>query len=139
MTGIVADATNYASSVVLSIGTVIFAMANLATVLAGLVFVITQSTVERGEFSKLVTLELILAFGNRCGSFDDVVDQLLGLVNLVLRVCHDETMKVFFLVAGVGSVRPAFAFLDGSLATNGDFSSGIIFHFLQRVTTRSDK
>jgi hypothetical protein len=35
---------------------------------------------------------------------DDVVNQLLGLVHLVLGVGHDQTVKVFFLVAGVSGV-----------------------------------
>lgn len=35
------------------------------TVLASLILIITKSTVESGEFSELVSLERILALGNR--------------------------------------------------------------------------
>lgn len=35
------------------------------TVLASLILIITESTVEGGELSKLVALKLILAFGDR--------------------------------------------------------------------------
>ena len=40
-------------------------MADFTTVLASLILVITESTVERGQLAKLVTLELVLAFWNR--------------------------------------------------------------------------
>ena len=35
------------------------------TILASLVFIITQGTVERGKFTELIPLELILAFRDR--------------------------------------------------------------------------
>ena len=63
--GIATDSANNAGRVVLSLRTVIFAMSNLTAVLTSLVLVVSESSVERGEFSKLVTLELVLAFGNR--------------------------------------------------------------------------
>ena len=65
--GVAADAADDVGGVVLTLGAVVLAVANLAAVLAGLVLVISQSTVERGEFSKLVTLELVLAFGDGGG------------------------------------------------------------------------
>jgi hypothetical protein len=40
-------------------------MTNLTAVLAGLVLVIAQSTVESSEFAELVALQFVLAFGNR--------------------------------------------------------------------------
>lgn len=39
-------------------------MSDLSTVLTCLVFVITESTVERSELTKLIALELVLAFWN---------------------------------------------------------------------------
>jgi len=41
-------------------------MSNFATVLAGLILVITKCTVEGGKLTKLVALEFVLTFGNRC-------------------------------------------------------------------------
>lgn len=52
---------------VLFLRAVVLAVTDLATVLASLVFIVTQSTVQGGKFSKLVTLKLVLSLGNRCG------------------------------------------------------------------------
>jgi hypothetical protein len=67
MAGIAADAADNACGVVLSLGAVILAVANLTTVLAGLVLVVSKSTVERGEFSQLITLKLVLSLGDGSG------------------------------------------------------------------------
>lgn len=56
--------TDDASSEVLLLRTVVLAMTNLATILASLVLIITQSSVESSKLTKLITLELVLAFGN---------------------------------------------------------------------------
>ena len=52
----------------------------------------------------------------------DVVDQLLGFVDLVFGVSHDEAVEVFLLVARVSGVGAAFALLDGSFAADGDLA-----------------
>jgi hypothetical protein len=39
-------------------------MADLTTVLTGLVLVVTEGTVEGSKLTKLVALEFVLAFGN---------------------------------------------------------------------------
>lgn len=66
------------------------------------------------------------------------MDQLLGLIDLVLRVRHDETVKIFILVAGMSSVRLSFTLLDGAFAANSDLGTGFILHLLQRIATRSN-
>ena len=128
------------------------------TVLASLVFIVTECTVEGGEFSELVTLELILTFGNRSSlfalsvsisrkhwketktyGFNDVVDQLLGLVYFLLRICHDQTVKIFFLIASVSGIRSPLSFLDGTFASNSNLGSRFLFHGLKSVSTRSDE
>jgi hypothetical protein len=48
-------------------GAVVLAVSDLATVLACLVLVVTESTVESGELTELVALELVLAFGDGSG------------------------------------------------------------------------
>lgn len=63
--GVTTDAADDAGSVVLALGAIVLAMTNLATVLAGLVLVVSQGTVEGGKFSQLVTLELVLSLRNR--------------------------------------------------------------------------
>lgn len=49
-------------------------------------------------------VELLNVFAYR---FDDVVDQLLCLFHLFFGVCHDKTVEVLLLVAGVRSIRAA--------------------------------
>jgi hypothetical protein len=88
------------------LGTVIFSVSNLTTVLAGLVFVVSKSTVEGGKLTKLIAFQLVLAFGYRRGldllvtkhmfghgrntySLNDVVDEFFCLVDLFLGICHD--------------------------------------------------
>ena len=63
MTGIATDTTDDVCRVILLLGAVVLPVADLAAVLAGLVLVVAEGTVERSELTKLVTLELVLAFG----------------------------------------------------------------------------
>lgn len=124
-------------------------MSNLATVLTSLVFIVSKGSVERRELSKLVTLELVLAFGDRSRlwekkklvslggrggeetySFNDVVDELLRLVDFFFGICHDQTVKIFLLVTGVSCIRATLALFHGALATNGNLGTRVILHFL---------
>jgi hypothetical protein len=156
MSSLTTDAADDAGREVLLLGAVVLAMTDLTTVLAGLVFVISKGTVEGGKLTELVALEFVLAFGNR-GSLDkismrieqwgristyglnDVVNELLGLVDLLLSVGHDQAMQVFLLVAGVSGVRTAFTLLDGAFATDRNLCAGFGFHLLERVSTRANK
>lgn len=70
---------------------------------------------------------------------DDIVDQLLGLVDLVLVISHDQAVEVLFLVARVSSVRSTLAFLDGTFATNSNLGARLSLHLLQSVATRANK
>lgn len=67
------------------------------------------------------------------------MDQLLGLVDLFLRLGHDETVQVFFLVAGVSGVRTTLSFLDGAFATDSNLGTRLVLHLLQRVATGADE
>jgi len=100
-------------------------MPNLTTVLAGLVFVVAQSSVQGSKLTKLIALELILALGYGRGGFNHVVDQLLGLVDLLLGVGHDETMQVLLLVAGVSCVGATLAFFHRAFSANGNLGTGL--------------
>jgi hypothetical protein len=155
--GVATHAADDAGGVVLALGAVVLPVADLAAVLACLVLVVTEGTVEGGELAKLVTLELVLAFGDGSRlshvstsgkrgagrdvthSFDDVVDELLGLVDLFLRVGHDEAVEVLLLVARVGGIGAALALLDRALATDGNLGARLALHLLQGVATGSDK
>jgi hypothetical protein len=64
MAGVTADTADNASSVILLLGTVVLAMSNLSTVLACLVLVVAESSVQRSKLAQLVTLQLVLALGN---------------------------------------------------------------------------
>lgn len=70
---------------------------------------------------------------------NDVVDELLGLVDLLLRIRHDQTMQVLLLVAGVSCVRASFTLLDGAFATNRNLCARLGLHLLERVSTRSNE
>lgn len=61
------NATNDTSGVVLLLRTVVLAVADLAAILASLVLVISKGTVQRGQLTQLVALELVLAFGDGSG------------------------------------------------------------------------
>lgn len=137
MASIATDTTDDVRSEVTLFGTVILAVSDLTTVLASLVLIVTKGTVKSSQLTKLVTLELVLAFGNGCGCFNDIVDKLLGLINLFFGVRHNQTVKIFFLVATVSGVRSAFSFFDGAFASNGDLSTGLGLHLFQGVSTRS--
>ena len=155
MSSLATDTANDASRVVLLLRAVVLPVADLATILAGLVLVVSEGTVKSGKFAKLVALQLVLAFRNRSSlnksvicqlgrsrdtnRFDDVVNQLLRLVDLFLSVRHDQTVQVFLLVAGMGCVRSAFAFLDGTLATDSNFCSGLGFHLFECISTGANE
>lgn len=66
---------------------------------------------------------------------NDIVNELLGLVDLVLCVGHDQTVQVFLLVAGMGSIRATLALLDGAFSTNRNLGARFCLHFLQSVAT----
>ena len=65
MACVTTDATDDVGGEVALLWAVVFAVTNLSTVLASLVLIVTKSTVECGKLTKLVALELVLAFGNR--------------------------------------------------------------------------
>jgi hypothetical protein len=67
MSSLTTNTANDARSEVLLLGTVVLAMTDLATVLAGLVLVVTEGTVKGSKLTELVSLEFVLAFGDRGG------------------------------------------------------------------------
>jgi uncharacterized membrane protein len=67
VTSISTDAADDTGGEVFGVRAVVFAVTDFAAVLTGLVFVVTECTVERGKLAQLVTLELVLAFRNRSG------------------------------------------------------------------------
>jgi hypothetical protein len=137
VSSIATDTANDVGSEVTLLGAVVLAMSDLATVLTSLVFVVTKGTVKSSQLSELISLELVLTFGDRGSRFNNVVHQLLRLVDLFLGICHDQTVKIFFLVASVSGVRATFSFLDGALATDSNFGPGLRLHLLQGVSTRT--
>ena len=83
MAGVAADATDDVGGVVLGLRAVVLAMPDFAAVLAGLVLVVAEGTVEGGEFAELVALELVLAFGDGGGlCYIASVNACLGVGNM---------------------------------------------------------
>lgn len=70
---------------------------------------------------------------------NNIVHQLFSLVHLLFGIGHDQAVKIFLLIASVGSVRSALALFDGAFAANGYLGSGLRLHLLQGISTRSYK
>jgi hypothetical protein len=66
---VAADSTNNVSSEVLGLRAIVFPMADLSAVLASLVFVIAQSSVQRSKLTELVAFERVVALWDRCSLF----------------------------------------------------------------------
>lgn len=64
MTCISTDATDDVGGEVALFWTIILSVTDLTAVLASLIFVVSESTVECCKLTKLVALELVLAFRN---------------------------------------------------------------------------
>jgi hypothetical protein len=67
VTGLATYTADDASGVVLLLRAIVLPVADFTTVLAGLVLVITEGAVEGGKLAKLVPLQLVLTFRDRCG------------------------------------------------------------------------
>lgn len=66
MSSLATDTADNASGKVLLLRAIVFAMTDFTTVLACLVLVVAESSVECGELTELVALEFVLTFWNRC-------------------------------------------------------------------------
>jgi len=114
-------------------------MSDLTTVLTGLVFIVTQSSVKSCKLSELVAFELVLPFRNRRSSFNNVVDELLSFVDFLLGVRHNQAMKIFLLVRCVSCIRTTFSFFDGSFSTDSNFGLTFSLHFFEGIATGSNE
>lgn len=65
VTSVATDSADDVCGEVALLGAVVLPVADLATILASLVLVVTERTVKSRKLSQLVTLELVLAFRNR--------------------------------------------------------------------------
>ena len=72
-------------------------------------------------------------------SLNDIVDELLGLVDFLLGIGHNQAVQVLFLVAGVSCIRASFALLHRALATDCNLCLGFCFHLFERVSTRANE
>ncbi len=66
MTRTTACTTENVSREILLFRAFVFAVTDFTTILAKLVFVVTKSTVQRSEFSKLIALVIVLTFRRGC-------------------------------------------------------------------------
>lgn len=64
MAGIATHSADDAGSEVLLLRAVVLAVSYLSTILASLVLIVTQSSVQSSELTELVTLQFVLALGN---------------------------------------------------------------------------
>ncbi len=64
MTSISTDATDDVCGEIALFWAVVLSVTDLSTILASLVLVVAESTIKSCKLTKLVALELVLAFGN---------------------------------------------------------------------------
>lgn len=62
--GIATHTANDAGSEILLLRAVVLAVSDLAAILAGLVLIVTEGSVQSSQLTKLVTLQFVLALGN---------------------------------------------------------------------------
>lgn len=158
VTSLTADAANNVGGKVSLFGAVVLAMADVAAVLANLVLVVAQGTVEHGELSQLSSLVIVVAFRSRSGlcessnptclkqegtthNFNDRIDQLDTFAYFVLSIGDDETVQVFVVVVrrAPHAIRSTLSLLDRTFASNRDLGARLPLHLLQRVATRTDE
>lgn len=64
--GATADTADNVRSKIALLRAIIFTVPEATTVLADLIFVVAQCSVERSQFAELVPLVVVLSFGRRC-------------------------------------------------------------------------
>ena len=78
--------------------TIVFPMTELSAILTRLILIVSQSSVEHGELSKLVSLVVVLLIRGRGGSSDDFVDEPCTSIDFVLRVGSDVAVQLIVLI-----------------------------------------
>lgn len=156
MSGAAANTTNDVSSEVPLLRTIVFAMTHTATILADLIFVIAEGTVESREFTKLIAFMIILAFWGR-GSlknyfnneldnrnlrqtyrFNNPVDHLDASRYFFLAFTKNETMKIFFGIVRV-LIRSSLSLFDTPFPSDANLCTTFPLHFFQAVATGTNE
>lgn len=95
---------------------------------------LSQCSVENSQFSKLVSLEIILPHRRRDGLLDHFIGQLDGLGDLGAGVCGDQYVQV--IVRASGSRRIAqLSILDRSFASNGQLRTTIVLELPEGIAS----
>lgn len=111
------------------------AMTFHAAILADLILIISQSTVERSKLSELVALVVVLGLWRRSSGLDDLIDQADTSLDFSVLIGRNDTVHLFLFAV----ILIAFALLDTSLASNGNLCSTLLFHLFETITARTDK
>ena len=64
VTSVAANSTNDVSGKILGLRAIVFPVTDLSAILAGLIFIIAESSVQRSELTQLVSFERVVALGN---------------------------------------------------------------------------
>ena len=64
VSGVATHAADDVGCEVASLRAIVFTVADFATILAGLILVVTKGTIQGGKLAKLVALKFVLAFGD---------------------------------------------------------------------------
>jgi hypothetical protein len=138
MSGTAANTTNDVSSEVPLLRTVVFAVTHTATILADLVFVVTEGTVESGEFPKLIAFMIILTFWSGCSRFDNPVDHFDASRHFLFTFTENKAMKVFFGIICI-LIGSSFSLFDTPFPSDADLGTTFPLHFLQAITTGTNE
>jgi hypothetical protein len=156
MSGAAANTTNDVSSEVPLFRTVVFAVTHTATILADLVFVIAEGTVESREFAKLIAFMIILAFWGRRSleniisneldnrnirqayRFNNPVDHLDASRYFLLAFTKNETMKIFFGIVRV-LIRSSLSLFDTPFPSDANLCTTFSLHLFQAVATGTNE
>lgn len=100
----------------------------------------TQSSVQLSQFPKLHPAKIVMSLRNLDTLANDVLDAIHSLLDCFRIAGRDKCMKWFVLSREWLTVFAShFAFLHGSLASDDDLGTCVLFHSFQGVTTRPNQ
>ncbi len=73
-------------------------MTFVTAILAKLILVVSQGSIERSKFTKLIALVIVFALWRRCSCFDDLIDEPDAFLDCSFVVCGNDTMHFFFVL-----------------------------------------
>lgn len=99
-----------------------------------------KSSVQLSQLSELHPTKIVVTFRNFDALPDDILDPIDGLLHRFRITSRDKSVQWFVLTWQRLAILTAhFAFLDGTLATDYDLGTGVLFHGLEGIATWSNQ